>query len=114
MTQAFEMETVPSPGKALLYVRLSDVSNMSIADALKLLQGLGYAPELRYVQWASDPKQLTLFAWLKEETLPYGSTGETSNLWDEYELLIQKIQPSKAVCYAWAEHQQALATYSSS
>lgn len=109
MTQTFEMETVPSPGKALLYVRLSDVSNMSIADALKLLQGLGYAPELRYVQWASDPKQITLFAWLKEETLPYGATGETSSLWEQYELLLQKLQPSGAVRYAWAEHQQVLA-----
>jgi len=109
MTQTFEMETVPSPGKALLYVRLSDVSNMSIAEALKLLQGMGYAPELRYVQWASDPKQVTLFAWLKEEALPYGTTGEASALWEQYELLLQKLQPVGAVRYAWAEHQQVLA-----
>ena len=109
MTQTFEMETVPSPGKALLYVRLSDVSNMSIAEALKLLQGLGYAPELRYVQWVTNPSQVTLFAWLKEETLPYGSTGEASSLWGDYELLLQKLQPAGAVRYAWAEHQQVLA-----
>ena len=109
MTQTFEMQTVPNPGKALLYVRLSDVSNMSIAEALKLLQGMGYAPELRYVQWASDPKQVTLFAWLKEETLPYGTTGETSLLWEQYELLLQKLQPVGAVRYAWAKHQQVLA-----
>jgi hypothetical protein len=109
MTQAFEMETVPSLGKALLYVTLSDVANMSIADALKLLKGLGYAPELRYVQWASDTKQVTLFAWLKEKTLPYGATGETCSLWEEYELLLEKLQPAGAVRYAWAEHQRVLA-----
>ncbi len=109
MAQVFEMETVPVPGEALLYIRLSDVANMSICEALKLLQSLGYAPELRYLQWATDPKQVTLFAFLKQEKLPCGSTGETLSLWDEYELLIQKIQPSKAVCYAWAEHEQVLA-----
>lgn len=109
MPQIFEMETVPSPGKALLYIRLSDVSNMSIAETLSLLQSLGYAPELRYLQWATDPQQVTLFAWLKEETLLYGSTGETSPLWAQYELLLEKIQPSGAVRYAWAEQNQVLA-----
>jgi len=109
MMQVFEMETVPRPGEAMLYVRLSDVKNMSIAEALKLLQSLGYAPELRYLQWATDSKQVTLFAWLKQEALPYGTTGETLHLWDEYESLLQKFQPAGAVRYAWASHQQVLA-----
>lgn len=107
--QTFEMEMVPRPGQALLYVRLSDITNMLVADALKLLQELGYTPELRYLQSAADPKHIILFASLREEVLPAGTTGETLYLWDEYQLLIQKIQPSRAVRYAWAERQQVLA-----
>lgn len=109
MAQIFEMETVPAPGEALLYVRLSDVANMPICEAFKLLQSLGYAPELRYLQWATDPKQVTLFASLKHETLPYGTTGEMLSLWDEYHLLLEKFEPTGAVRYAWAEHEQVLA-----
>lgn len=109
MSQTFEMKTVPDPGEALLYVRLSDVANMPICEALKLLESLGYAPELRYLQWATDPKQVTVFAWLKQETLPPGATGETLGLWDEYQMLVEKFEPAGAVRYAWAEHQQVLA-----
>jgi hypothetical protein len=102
MAQIFEMEMVPAPGEALLYVRLSDVANMPICEVLKLLESLGYVPELRYLQWATDPKQVTLFAWLKQETLPCGTTGETLSLWDEYHLLLEKLEPPGAVRYAWS------------
>lgn len=104
IAEKFEMETVPAPGTALLYVRLSDVENMSIADALQLLHSLGYNPQLRYLQWATDPKQITLFALLKEEILPHGVSGEFSPLWNDYDLLLQKIRPAQAVRYAWADH----------
>jgi len=106
MQQTFQMNVVPKPGQAILYVRLSDVENLTIDDTLSLLQSLGYSPELRYSQWVADPKHITLYAFLKEESLPYGSTGENSQLNDEYWALTEKIQPVGAVRYAWANHDQ--------
>jgi len=106
MHKTFEMNVVPKLGQAILYVRLSDVENLTITETLSLLEDLGYSPELRYSQWVSDPRQVTLYAFLKEESLPYGSTGEDSRLNDEYWALTEKIQPVGAVRYAWANHNQ--------
>lgn len=79
MQQSFQMDVVPKPGQAILYVRLSDVENLTIAECLSLLQSLGYSPDLRYSQWATDPRQVTLYAFLKEETCPMVPQGRTPN-----------------------------------
>ena len=50
-----ELPIIPKVGEVFLAVELTAVQNMTVAETLKLLEGMGYNPTLRYRQF-SDGK----------------------------------------------------------
>lgn len=96
----YEMPIVPKPGEVFLYVCLSEVKNMTVAETLTLLQEMGYSPELRYRQSKEDGK-VSLYALLKHEQHAadffIDSDHDSDHMADEWEALVMRIEPDLAV-----------------
>lgn len=95
----FELPLPPQPGEVLLYVELTQVQNMTIAQCLTMLQEIGYRPELRYRQWqdADGKPQFGMFALLKHEQHEQDFLVDSDYLLDEWEAIATRIEPSTAV-----------------
>ncbi|NJL42042.1 MAG: acyl carrier protein [Leptolyngbyaceae cyanobacterium RM2_2_4] len=91
-----DLPIVPKPGEVFLYVCLSEIQNMTVTEALSLFEKMGYAPELRYRQSKSDNK-VSLYALLKHERHDPESLIDSDYLADEWEALVQQIEPDTAV-----------------
>jgi hypothetical protein len=99
MQTEYKLSLPPKPGQAMLYVELTLVENMAIADCLALLVERGYQPELRYRQWRdSEGNSLTgLFAVLKDEHHDPAWLEASEYLADERDQLAELIKPDLAV-----------------
>ena len=47
---SLDLPVIPKPGEVFLAINLSAVENMTVPEILKLLEGIGYTPQLRYRQ----------------------------------------------------------------
>jgi hypothetical protein len=72
----FKLVTQLKPGQWLLYIDLSDLHSKSVAEAIALLQEMGYDPQLRYLETGEAVK---LCALLREE-----QHNPTQSIPDEY------------------------------
>lgn len=95
-----EMDIIPKSGRRLLYVELTAVTSGSIKETLQLLQGMGYAPEVRFFQPTQTPEKIYLYAVLKDEPMCEGWFDSVS-AWNEFRRLCAAIQPTTAVSSAW-------------
>jgi hypothetical protein len=96
----YELSLPPKPGEVLLFVELSRVENMTIAECLTMLELMGYQPELRYRQWndADSIQHVGLFALLKREICDPQMLVNSDYMIEEWSELAQLIKPSTAVC----------------
>jgi hypothetical protein len=96
----FELSLPPKTGEVLLFVELSRVENMTIAECLTMLKLMGYQPELRYRQWSdtAGSQHIGLFALLKHEICDPQTLIDSDYMVEEWSELTQLIKPSTAVC----------------
>jgi len=88
-----EMPSVPpKPGEVWLSVELTALGEMPIAEALRILQEMGYEPSLRYQQQSGE---IRLFALLKHEQHDDQFPGD-DYLGKELDALAEKI-PTHAI-----------------
>lgn len=59
-----QMQTIPKPGQIIVSIELTALQYRSIAEALAIVDKLGYEPQLRYLE---SKNGLSLFALLLEE-----------------------------------------------
>lgn len=76
-------------------MNLSAVENMTVAETLKLLETMGYAPQLRYRQ--SKDGNISLYALLKHENVDPQMLITADYLGDELDALAERIQPADAI-----------------
>jgi hypothetical protein len=96
----YEISLPPKPGEVLLFVELSRVENMTIAQCLTMLELMGYKPELRYRQWqdAAGIEHIGLFALLRHEICDPQMLIDSDYMLEEWSAIAQQIKPSTAVC----------------
>lgn len=90
-----ELPLIPKPGEVFLAVELTAVQNMTVAEALSLLEDMGYQPTLRYRQ-LKDGK-ISVFALLLHENVNPEVLQNTDYLGEELDALSEVIQPPDAI-----------------
>ncbi len=90
-----ELPVIPKSGEVFLAVNLSAVENHTVAETLKLLDDMGYTPQLRYRQ--SGDSHISLYALLKHERVEPEMLASTDYLGDELDALAEVIQPADAI-----------------
>ena len=85
-----ELPVIPKSGEVFLAVNLSAVKNPSVPETLKLLEDMGYTPQLRYRQ--SRDGNISLYALLKHEQVEPEILVNTDYLGDELDALAEVIQ----------------------
>jgi hypothetical protein len=90
-----ELPVIPKSGEVFLAVNLSAVENHTVAETLKLLEDMGYTPQLRYRQ--SGDTSISLYALLKHEQVALEILVNTDYLGDELDALAEVIQPADAI-----------------
>ncbi len=90
-----ELPVIPKPGEVFLAVNLTVVQNRSVAETLKLLEEMGYTPQLRYRQ--SKEGDVSLYALLKYEQVEPQMLLESDYLGDELDALAEVIEPADAI-----------------
>ncbi|HAA27025.1 MAG TPA: acyl carrier protein [Cyanobacteria bacterium UBA8553] len=90
-----ELPVIPKPGEVFLAVNLTAVQNRSVAETLKLLEEMGYTPQLRYRQ--SKDGDVSLYALLKHEQVEPEMLLESDYLGDELDALAEVIEPADAI-----------------
>lgn len=90
-----ELPVIPKSGEVFLAVNLSAVENYTVAETLKLLEDMGYNPQLRYRQ--SKEGNISLYALLKHEQVDPEMLANTDYLGDELDALAEVIQPADAL-----------------
>jgi hypothetical protein len=90
-----ELPVIPKSGEVILAINLSAVENHTVAETLKLLEEMGYTPQLRYRQLESS--QISLYALLKHERVEPEMLANTDYLGDELDALAEVIQPAEAI-----------------
>jgi hypothetical protein len=58
------MRQIPQPGQLVMYVELSMMKHLTVAQTLQRLEQMGYTPQLRYLELADG---IHLFAVLRDE-----------------------------------------------
>ncbi len=97
-----EMPIQPRAGEILLYLALHRIENMTPTEALKLTEGLGFKPELRYRTWEREGvQQIGIYALLHYEKRDFDSALEPDYLENELETLASQIVPDIAVHFAY-------------
>jgi hypothetical protein len=92
---SLELPIIPKPGEVFLAVNLSAVENMTVAETLKLLEEMGYTPQLRYRQ--SKDGNVSLYALLKHEQVDPEKLANSDYLGDELDALGEVIEPADAI-----------------
>ena len=90
-----ELPIIPKSGEVFLAVNLSAVENPPVAETLKLLEDMGYTPQLRYRQ--SRDGNISLYALLKHEQVDPEMLANTDYLGDELDAIAEVIQPTDAI-----------------
>jgi DNA invertase Pin-like site-specific DNA recombinase len=92
----YELCFPPQPGQLILCIDLSQISR-SVSETLKILQELGYLPELRYRQ---QQKEIRLYALLWEKWFePSEEYAEAEELEPELQRLAEALEPDDiAIC----------------
>jgi len=101
--QLKEMELRTLPGEIRLYLSLHLIQNMTIFDALKLAESLGFTPDIRYRTWNFNGRpEIGLYAVLHEEKRDFNSVLEPNYVTDEaFERLCSAILPDTAVHFGY-------------
>lgn len=92
---SLELPVIPKPGEVFLAVNLSAVKNRTVSETLKLLEEMGYNPQLRYRQ--SKGGDVSLYALLKHEQVEPQMLVESDYLGDELDALAEVIEPADAI-----------------
>jgi hypothetical protein len=92
---SLELPVIPKPGEVFLAVNLSELENITVAETLKLLEAMGYTPQLRYRQ--STDGNVSLYALLKHEYVDLEMLANSGYLGDELDALAEVIQPTDAI-----------------
>jgi len=90
-----ELPVIPRPGEVILAIELNAVQNMTVAQTLKLLEGIGYKPTLRYRQ--SQDGSISVYAVLKHENIDPLILKNSDYLGEELDKLAELIQPNDAI-----------------
>lgn len=92
---SLDLPVIPKPGEVFLAVNLSAVENMTVPETLKLLEGIGYTPQLRYRQ--SKDGNISLYALLKHEQMNPEMLANSDYLGEELDALAEMIHPADAI-----------------
>jgi len=90
-----ELPVIPRPGEVILAIELNTVQNMTVAQTLKLLEGMGYQPTLRYQQ--SQDGSISVYAVLKHENIDPLILQNSDYLGEELDRLAELIQSNDAI-----------------
>jgi hypothetical protein len=92
----------PQPGEILFYMSPEDIENMTVMEALTLVDSLGFTPEFRYRTWEQDGQQHTkLYVLIYCEKREYESSLEADFMSAEQEILATRIKPTSAVHFSY-------------
>lgn len=90
-----ELPVIPKLGEVFLAVELTAVENMTVAQTLKLLEGMGYNPTLRYRQILDG--RISVYALLRYENVNPEILQNSDYLGEELDALAEVIQPADAI-----------------
>jgi hypothetical protein len=92
----------PQPGEILFYMSPEDIENMTVMEALTLVDSLGFEPEFRYRTWEQDGQQRTkLYVLIHYEKREFESSLEADYMSAEQEILATRIKPTSAVHFSY-------------